>query len=688
MSAKFPFCLGFLCLFLCEQLLAQDNPVIGEIVVNADYRQQSLQEISSSISVLDDTEIADRHARHIEEILLDIPNLNFASGGNRARFYQIRGIGERGQFAEPLNSSVGVMIDNVDFSGAGNAALLYDVEQVEVLMGPQGTRYGSNALAGLINIQSKSPTTETGAGLQLDLGNYHSRSIAAYLSGPLSESLQYRLSAQRSRADGFSHNLTLNRPGNQRDESMLRGKLRWQATENVRLDFTLSQVDLDNGYDAFSLDNTRDTLSDQPGFDRLQANYLSSTLNLNSLSLADIQFIVAASDADIGYAYDEDWSYVGLHPDEYSSTDQYLRNRKTNSVELRLLSKDNSLLFNGRTSWVLGLYSLQQDVNLTRNYTYLANPFTSSFDIDRLAVFAESSTSLTSRWSVDLGFRQERFESFYQDSASLNFTPDENLRGGKLALNFNSNENALWYLSISRGYKAGGFNTDGTLDADLREFGKEQLWNYELGYKVLYPVQQLQLQTALFYMDRTDVQIASSTTRLRPDMSTEFIDYIGNAAEGSNYGLELSANWLPAERWSVDLALGLLHTRYDNFINSAGDDLSGREQAHAPSYQYSLGAAYQLLPDLELKLGIQGKDSFYFSDSHNLRSESYWLLNASIDWQLEQWRLSLWSRNLTDEDYYVRGFYFGNDPRDAYAAKGYTQLGEPLRIGLTLSADF
>ena len=139
---------------------AQVEPagIIEEIIVNADYRQSSINDIASSVTVLDANLIQNKNAQHLEDILANAPNVNFSSGASRARFYQIRGIGERGQFAEPLNSSVGVIIDGVDFSGIGNAALLYDVEQVEILLGPQGTRYGSNALAGLINLQSKAPT--------------------------------------------------------------------------------------------------------------------------------------------------------------------------------------------------------------------------------------------------------------------------------------------------------------------------------------------------------------------------------------------------------------------------------------------------------------------------------------------------------------------------------------------------
>src|SRR5690606_15074105 len=165
--------------------LASSQPAIEEVIVNADFRNSQLQNLPASASVLDEALIASRNALHLEDILLNAPNVNLAAGSSRARFYQIRGIGERSQYAEPLNASVGVLIDGVDFSGIGAAAMLYDVEQVEVLMGPQGTRYGSNALAGLINLQSRAPTEETAVGLQLQGENHGGRGVGAYASGAL-----------------------------------------------------------------------------------------------------------------------------------------------------------------------------------------------------------------------------------------------------------------------------------------------------------------------------------------------------------------------------------------------------------------------------------------------------------------------------------------------------------------------
>ena len=120
---------------------------IEEIVVTADFRPTNEMTLPQSVSVVTANTIKSRGAQQIEDIINTVPNMNFDSGTGRARFFQIRGIGEREQFIDPINPSVGVIIDGVDFSGAGTIATMLDVNQVEVLRGPQGTRYGANALA-------------------------------------------------------------------------------------------------------------------------------------------------------------------------------------------------------------------------------------------------------------------------------------------------------------------------------------------------------------------------------------------------------------------------------------------------------------------------------------------------------------------------------------------------------------
>ena len=668
--------------FVCAQ------PVLEEIIVTADFRQAAVDDIPASIAVVDADVMARKNAQHLEDILLNTPNVNLASGASRARFIQIRGIGERGQFSEPLNASVGVMIDGVDFSGIGTAGMLYDMAQVEVLMGPQGTRYGSNALAGLINMQTKAPQPETEYGVQLQAANAGERGVAGFLTGPATDDLFFRVSGQQLESDGFSNNLFLGRQTNTREETTLRGKFRWLMTDTEKLDFTAAMIDLDNGYDAFSLDNMRDTLSDEPGFDRQDSKLASLNFTTSRFAPFALEVLGGFAVSDIAYGYDEDWVYTGFHPFEYSSTDKYYRDRETISGEVRLVSSDVGALLGGRTSWVAGIYSLHQDVDLARDYTFLPALFTSRFIIDRLAVYADTTTVLTDNFSLDIGLRSERFSAEYQDSNGLAFSPNDDLFGGKISLNYALPGSSLLYASASRGYKSGGFNTDGSLDADLREFNAETLWNYEAGFKGLLLDNRLQLQAALFWMDRDDVQISSSTVRVRDNGSAEFIDFIGNAAGGTNRGLEISAQWQSADHWSLYGNLGLLDADYEDFINSNGDNLDGRQQAHAPDYQYTLGMVYDFDANLSLDVNVQGRDAFYFSDSHDARSDSYALLNASLRYQRDAMTLTLWGRNLTDEDTFVRGFYFGNDPRDDYTARGYTQLGEPVRYGLTVNLDF
>ena len=243
-----------------------DDQELDEIVVRGELRDISLDDSTSSVSVLSLNPQHPGPVSHFEDILGQAPNVNFSSGASRARFIQIRGIGERGQFGEPLNSSVGLLLDGVDMSGIGTAATLFDVEQVEVFRGPQGTLYGANALAGLINVVSRAPSAEFGARVMLDAGEFDTRGVGAVVSGPLRENVHARLGLRHYEDNGFIDNAFLGRDDTTaRDEQTLRGRLRWTPAEGSEVNLTLGRVAIDNGYDNFSLDNDRVTLSDNPG---------------------------------------------------------------------------------------------------------------------------------------------------------------------------------------------------------------------------------------------------------------------------------------------------------------------------------------------------------------------------------------------------------------------------------------
>ena len=678
-----------LCLFSCigfmQSLTVAAENTLEEIIVTADFRDRKELSTPISITVMTEEIIKSRAAQHFEELVNAIANVNYAAGSNRARFFQIRGIGERSQFVAPINPSVGFLVDNVDFSGAATIATMMDVEQVEVLRGPQGTRYGANALAGLINIKTHDPQDQFGANLKVGAADFNTKTIGAMLTGPVSEMVNGRLAMESHRSDGYYENDYLQtKKNNAQDELSIRGKLSAELSSTWRLDLTLSHVNIDNGYDAFTLDNSRTTLSDEPGKDQQESDALAidSTWQLNNF---DLKFIVSLADSDMEYGYDEDWTFAGIHPDGYMSQDNYIRNRKTQSLELRFLSNDSSRLFSNSTDWLFGVYTLNNDEELRREYTYLTSDFYSDYDFDTTAAFFQLDSMLSEKLTLETGIRVERRDTNYQDSEMLSFSPTETLWGGRVAIKYLLNSNSMAYASIARGYKAGGFNTDGTLDADLREFDEEFLIEYELGVKSNLLDNTLHLKAALFHDDRNEQQVKSSTGRIRANGSTEFIDFIGNAAEGTNNGAEFEAVWYPSERLGLTASLGLLDATFDSFLNSKNQDLSGRDQAHAPGYMAHLALDYNV-GAWSIAVSLDAKDDFYFSDSHHVQSDPYELLNIRVRYSTERWSLSLWGRNLTDQDYAVRGFFFGefgNDPRKGYAPEPYLQFGEPRIIGVT-----
>ena len=666
-------------------LAAAAENTIEEIIVTADFRARSELDMATSVTVMTEAVIKSRSAQHFEELANAIPNVNYASGSNRARFFQIRGIGERSQFVAPINPSVGFLVDNVDFSGAATIATMLDVEQVEVLRGPQGTRYGANALAGLINVKTHDPEDQFAASLKLGAADYNTQAITAVVTGPVTESVSARLAVGSHRSDGYYENSFLRtKRNNSQDEQSIRGKLSAEMSASWQLDLSLSHVDIDNGYDAFTLDNSRTTLSDEPGQDQQESLALAieSSWQLDSF---DLKLIVGLADSDMEYGYDEDWTFAGIHPDGYMSRDNYIRDRKTQSLEFRFLSNDSSRLFSDSTDWLFGVYTLNSSESLTREYTFLASNFRSDYDFDTAAVFFQLDSSLSEKLTLETGLRVERRDTIYRDSELLGFSPTETLWGGGVAAKYLLNSNTMAYASIARGYKAGGFNTDGTLDADLREFGEEFLVEYEMGIKSNLLENKLHLKAALFHDDRHEQQVKSSTGRIRANGSTEFVDFIGNAAEGTNNGVEFEAVWTPSKQLGLTASLGLLDATFDSFVNSENQDLSGRDQAHAPRYMAHLAADYNL-GAWSLSVSLDAKDEFYFSDSHNVQSDPYELLNMNLSYSGEQWSLSFWGRNLTNQDYTVRGFFFGefgNDPRKGYAPEPYVQYGEPRMVGVS-----
>lgn len=688
-------------LFSPSVIAQTNNTALPSMLVSADFRPAEAQDIPVSLTTFDEDIIESRGAQHIENVLNLAPNVNLSSGASRGQFFQIRGIGERSEFLAPLNPSVGLYVDGIDFSRSGGAATLFDIEKVEVLRGPQGTLYGANALAGVINMQSKQATNELDMNFQSTIGNYNTRSVGVAIGGPLTkDTLLGRIAIHTHRSDGYMDNDFLDRDNTQnQDELTARGHLKWLVNNDLTIDLNLLHLNIDNGYDTFTLDNSRNSLSDQPGKDKQHTNAFALKTDWRVNSKVQLQSTLTYSKSDLEYSYDDDWSFMGqfdpsLGP--YSGFDQYKRERENYSFEFRTLSNEDGRIFGNTTDWSVGVYLADQRQDLKRKYfdndTPAVFPLNNVYETFNSAIYGQLDTALTDKLTLISGLRVEHWDADYEDSQGLDLDDSDVLFGGKVGLNYQFRPQHLLYTSLSRGYKAGGVNTEAELAPGLRKFNTEYLWNLEAGMKSFWLDDSLVTDITAFYGLRKDAQVKTSVSVPRDAGGTRFLDYQDNAGKGRNMGIEASVDWLVNERFRTFAALGLLHATFDQYDNPAldktGVKVQGRRQAHAPAYTFSIGSEVYLTPQWTLRANVEGKDEFYYSNSHNAKSSSYAITNASLQYQQQNWTFTLWGRNLFDKDYYTRGFFFGIDPSTEYEDRVYTQYADPRTFGMTVSYDY
>jgi outer membrane receptor protein involved in Fe transport len=470
-----------------------------------------------------------------------------------------------------------------------------------------------------------------------------------------------------------------------RDEVTARGQLKWFASDDLTVDLNVLHLDIDNGYDAFTYDNSRNSQSDQPGEDKQRTTAFALKTDWQASDAVILQTAATYVDSDIVYSYDADWGYDGqfdpaLFP--YVGFEEFKRDRENYSFEIRALSDEAGRIFNGSTDWTIGVYHLSQDEDFSQDSdfgvfgaTFLAG----SYETKNTALFGQLDSYLTDKLTLITGLRFEYFEAEYDDSNNLNIEPEDTLFGGKIGLNYQATDSQLFYTSLSRGYKSGGVNNNASLMPNQREIDTEYMWSLEAGVKSAWLNGDLVTNVSAFYMKRKDAQVKDSTA-----IGVQFIDFINNAADADHYGIEADFDWLVNNNFRLLGAVGLLHAKFDDYDNLPND----RRVAHAPAYNFTLGGEVYAGQAWTFRANIEGKDEFYFSNSHNEKSGSYAIVNASIDYVRENWKISLWGRNLFDKDYYTRGFFFGNDPGIFYDARNYTQYADPRVVGLSVSYDY
>jgi outer membrane receptor protein involved in Fe transport len=686
--------------------------------------------VPGSVTVLDRQTLLDAGRANFEDVLGLIPNLNWAGDTSLPRYFQLRGIGELQQYQGAPNPSVGFLIDDLDFSGLGTAGTLYDIDQAEVLRGPQATRYGANALAGLIYLRSAGPTDTFYSRVDLSGGDYGTQSQGAVLSGPVDAlDSSFRVAAQRHYTNGYFNNVYLNRDDTDReDEYTYRFKWLYTPSDRLKVELTAMQVDIDNGYDAFTIDNSRNTESDQPGVDSQHSTGVSIRAHY-SIDETAVTAIATYAKSIIKYSYDGDWGNPALWAPVatvYQYSEIQNRNRSTRTLELRLGTESDRGF-----GWLVGIYGNLLDETLSDlsigDYQPLGTTVDAANDQENdvinsgyrarnLAIYGELDGDFAPdlRWSV--GWRGEQWSANYQGTTTnflgtntgytngpvavtlvqsvtpAAFRPTNDLWGGHASLTYQLDAGQSLYATLARGYKSGGFNLSQGLMPDQLVFNPESDVNLETGYKASLLDHRLNVDADVFYLWRHDAQIITSYQG-DPDNPDAFTYYTANAPSGRNYGLEADIAWRAGERVTLGADLGLLETHFEDLAVLQGASgvttmTVSRDLPDAPHWQTAVHATYRDPRGAFARLEATGMGGYYFDlPPNDTTSKPYGLLNGKLGWETARWSAYLSGRNLLDKRYPVRGFYFGDVPPN-FPYEVYIQLGDPRTWVASVSVNF
>lgn len=681
---------------------------LEEVIVTATKRTESLQDIPVSVIALSETTIREAGIGNIEDVARLVPSLTvntnltpFAAG------VRIRGFGTQ-QNDPSLEASVAFILDGVYMgrSGLGMSDLI-DVERIEVLQGPQGTLYGKNSNAGVVSVITKDPNTdESERFVEATLGNYDDQRYVASATGPINDSLAYRLSGNWHKQDGWMENNSGDDLNGVEDWNA-RGKLLWQATDELSVLLTGSHVDRDTtccAADATQTAAVLDELAEQgfplpknDAFDwennvnvdsefDLKADMLSAKLDYD-LPWGVITSLSAWNEYDYSTTFDADRSeldILGNYDDKFSGNAW--------SEELRLTSERKGPLqylaglyyaYEKNTRGDGGIFTVLGEDIVTVGLAQLG-PLVGSvlaqgaavgdyitidnaWETDTFAAFGQTTYSFTEQWELTLGGRytnETKDADFhvttYSTSANAQngsgvvlvdsaFGPidDSFNRGddgftGLASLAYFMTTDIMIFTSVATGTKSGGFNGVAGAGAP-REFEPEDSTSYELGVKSRLLDERLQVNATAFYTEFTDLQFLAQNP-------TGVGFFVSNAAEGTSQGVDLNVSAMPFTNLMLGGGVQYLDAEYTK------GELQEFELPFAPNWSGNLSAT--------LLFPVAGGMSYLRSDysfmADHFGNATYQapkteqdkkLLNARLGWRDEAWDAALWVKNITDEAY-------------------------------------
>jgi iron complex outermembrane receptor protein len=649
---------------------AQEEHVQETITVTAQKHEEDVQDVPMSISVLNTQHIEDLNIESISELSDFVPNLTmFNNGAPGFDTPSIRGLHA---FLDSGTVSTGLFVDGVPILAvAGFEDTFLDIERVEVLRGPQGTLYGKNTEAGVINIITRQPNNEFRGKVAGEYGEDNKQKVNFNLAGPImQDTLFFSLAGQHYSKDGYIENILTGETANDRENWYGKGSLRWTPTEDLDISLLFSGITYNNAAQDMSLSkayaamfgipdpSTRQIMANHQGYTDAESHTQSLKINYDITDTLKLTSITSNRTFDNDNHYDWDFSSMTYQHSKDKS------NYNKISQELRL---DNA---GKRLNWLVGLYYDKDDndtlVDLDSGAGF--SPYNdSNTQGEAYALFGQARYALFEKLGFTAGLRYEKQDMEFTDNRTGSFLEESwSALSPKVALDYAITSDTNTYASVTKGYRSGGFNAYAN-DPAYTSYDEENLWSYEVGVKTHALNNRLTVNAAVFYMNISDMQVNEAIS------ATE--TYITNAAEASGYGGEIEVVGTPMDGVTINAGIGYANLEFDQHRDLTGD-YSGNKISYSPEYTYNLGAQYRSPAGFYLRCDLIGVGKTYLDSSNDASRDAYEIVNAKIGWEWETFDIYLYGKNLFDEEYnsydYAGGYYtVYSDPRELGATVVY-----------------
>ncbi|MFQ3220419.1 MAG: iron complex outermembrane receptor protein [Paraglaciecola sp.] len=709
------------------------------IIVQATRKSAALEDIAGSLNVVSGKDIGPGGIQTSSDLAIEIPNFSVGEqfGVNRAF---MRGIGFNSIDLGADGAVAFLQNGSVITRPAAQLAGFYDLSQVEVLRGPQGTLYGRGATGGVVNMVTTRPSSDLEGYSRITYGNYNTANLEGAIGGPINDKLMYRVAGEYESRDGYGTNRATGNPVDDRKAYAIRGSLLYDVNDDLEVllvgdffredDFNYAFHDLGPSiiekellpgpvfggqtiYDLTDNPETRDINSDQDAINDRRGVGLQSVItwrpgelkvesttsyrqferfNRNDLDVTDVDAFgqnnytensqAFTQDLTLSYSVDE-WSFLGGASYVYEELDGEV---------LVLLNNLGTIIF-GEPPEVIPDGIFRQKGSITT---------------DAVGLFFETTYEVSPEFRLTAGGRYNHEKR--EGKGDFTFSPfgvfvetdkaeSWNAFTPKFMMEYDFSDDLMLYAGITKGFKSGVINVGSVNPIIEPEF----IWSYETGFKLHDKETGLILNGAAFFYDYTDLQVGF--------VNAESLVETINAASAEIWGIELDASFPVTENLSVRAFATYLNTEFTDFCNgyyAAGvpskrqfatcptdptiSDLSGNQMPNAPEYTLAIFADYYLTlgnsGEMDFSIGANYQDDVYFTEFNNSDAyqEGFININASMKFTpaSDRWSFSLWARNLTDE--YVVANNITAAPLYSFSRVG--SLRPPRTFGVTLDMNF